>query len=61
MEEKYNDFLEFCSLENAIKFKGKANPKALIGKVLAKYPHKKNDMKSLMKDINNICDKINET
>ena len=60
MEEKYNNFLEFCALENAIKFKGKANPKALIGKILAKYPLKKNDMKSLMGEINTICDKINK-
>ena len=58
--DKYNNFLEFCALENAIKFKGKANSKALIGKVLAKYPDKKNDMKSLMGEINTICDKINK-
>ena len=59
MKDNYNNFLEFCAIENAIKFNGKTNPKALIGKVLGKYPDKKNDMKSLIGDINNICDKIN--
>ncbi len=41
-------------LQNAIKFGGKANPGAVVGKVIAEHPEVKSDMK-------NISSKINET
>ncbi|MGM5480532.1 MAG: glutamate--tRNA ligase [Nanobdellota archaeon] len=47
------------ALENALKFKGKANPKALIGHVIKEHPEVKKDMKSTMQTINKIVDDVN--
>jgi glutamyl-tRNA synthetase len=47
------------ALENALKFKGKANPKALIGHILQRYPDAKKDMKKTMLLINQEIEKIN--
>lgn len=47
------------ALQNAVKYKGKANIGAVIGKVLAENPELKNDMKKLSKEIKKIVDKVN--
>lgn len=47
------------ALENAIKFKGKANPGAIVGKILAENPEVKKDMKNISKKINDIIKEIN--
>jgi len=47
------------ALENAIKFKGKANPGAVVGKILAENPDAKKDMKNISKKINEIIKEVN--
>jgi glutamyl-tRNA synthetase len=47
------------ALENALKFSGKANPGAVVGKILSKYPKLKSDMKSLSSDISKIIKDVN--
>jgi len=48
------------ALENAINYDGKANPKALIGKVMGNFPDRREDMPSTMKLINSIVDDVNK-
>ena len=48
------DKIKFFALENAIKFKGKANTGAIIGKILSLNPEAKKDMKTLSKTINKL-------
>ena len=55
MEQK----ITFFALENAIKFKGKANPGAVIGRILSLHPESKKDMKTLSKQINEIVKEVN--
>lgn len=50
----------FLALQNAIKFKGRANPKALIGAMIAEFPDAKEDMKGLMADIDAAVDAVND-
>ena len=47
------------ALKNAMKYEGKANPKALIGGFLGEYPESRKDMKNVMTQINEIVNKIN--
>jgi len=47
------------ALQNAVKYKGKANIGAVIGKVLAENPKHKKDMKKLSKDIKKIVEEVN--
>lgn len=47
------------ALQNAVKFNGKANAGAVIGKVLAENPELKKDMKNLGKQIHKIVNKVN--
>ncbi len=55
----YEQDLRIWALENAIKYKGKTNPKALVGKVIGAYPDKKSNMKELIQDLNTITNEIN--
>ncbi|MFP4112630.1 MAG: glutamate--tRNA ligase [Candidatus Woesearchaeota archaeon] len=48
------------ALENAVKYKGKANPGAIIGKIIAEDPDAKSQMKELSKDINHIIKEVNK-
>ncbi len=48
------------ALENALKFNGKANPKAVLGKILAEYPDLKNEIEQLMQSINEIVGQVNK-
>ncbi len=47
------------ALDNAVKFEGKANPGAVIGKVLKEDPSLKENMKEVSKEINSIVKEIN--
>lgn len=47
------------ALANAIKFKGEANPGAVLGKVVQEFPEMKKDMKSLKSKVNDIVAKVN--
>ncbi|MFW6450379.1 MAG: glutamate--tRNA ligase [Nanoarchaeota archaeon] len=53
------DRIFVLALENAVKFNGKANPKAIIGKVVAEFPDAKKDMKSTMQAIQEVVDEVN--
>ncbi|MFH0868494.1 MAG: glutamate--tRNA ligase [Candidatus Woesearchaeota archaeon] len=53
------DLIKKYALQNAVKFKGKANIGAVIGKVLAEDPELKKDMKNLSKEIKKIVDEVN--
>ncbi len=48
------------ALQNAIKFEGKANPGAVIGKIMAEFPEAKKDMKSTSAKINAIISEVNK-
>jgi glutamyl-tRNA synthetase len=56
---KIHDDIRKYALQNAVKFNGKANIGAVIGKVIAEHPGLKKDMKKLSKDIKQIVDKVN--
>lgn len=47
------------ALQNAVKYKGKANPRALIGALLAEFPDYKAKMKELMVLINSVVKNVN--
>ncbi|MFH1770070.1 MAG: glutamate--tRNA ligase [archaeon] len=51
--------IEKYALENAVKFKGKANPGAVIGCVFKADPSVKKDMKNLSKKVSEIIKKVN--
>ncbi len=53
------DLIYKYALQNAAKYGGKANPGAVIGKVLADNPDLKSDLKSLGKSVSNIIKKVN--
>ncbi|MCH8328891.1 MAG: hypothetical protein IIB81_00690, partial [Nanoarchaeota archaeon] len=50
------DLILKYALQNAVKYKGKANIGAVIGKVLAENPGLKKDMKKLSKEIKKTVD-----
>jgi len=54
-----NDLITRLALENALKFKGTANPKALIGGVIREFPDAKKDMKTVQQLISEITSEIN--
>ena len=53
------DLIYKYALQNAVKFNGKSNPGALIGKILGEKPELKSDMENLKKKINEIVIKVN--
>ncbi len=56
----FEETIKKLALENAIKFKGKANPKALVGSLIKIHPEAKKEMQTLMKTINEIVEEINQ-
>ncbi|MFT4244411.1 MAG: glutamate--tRNA ligase [Candidatus Woesearchaeota archaeon] len=57
--QKIKDAIYGAALENAVLFKGQANPKALIGKIMPQFPEMKRDMKTLMMLINLGVEEVN--
>ena len=55
------DTIKKYALQNAVKYEGKANIGAVIGKVLAENPGLKKDMKKLSKQIHKIVNEINSS
>ncbi|MBU3904615.1 MAG: glutamate--tRNA ligase [Nanoarchaeota archaeon] len=47
-------------LLNAVEFNGRANPKAILGKVISELPESKKDIKKLMILINKTVDEVNK-
>lgn len=58
--DSFNEKIRILALENATTYKGKANPKALIGKAVATFPEIKTDMKTYMSKIEEIVENINQ-
>ena len=48
------------ALQNAIKYKGKANPGAVIGKVFAENPELKDKAKEIGKEVASVIKEINK-
>lgn len=48
------------SLSNAIKFEGKANARAVIGKILAERPELRNQARDIIEQVNRIVHEINQ-
>jgi len=46
-------------LQNAVQHKGRANPGAIIGKLIAENPDVKKDMKNVSKEVNEIIKEVN--
>jgi glutamyl-tRNA synthetase len=55
-----NKTIKKYALENAIQYKGTANPKALIGKVLGQFPDKRENVKETNELIQSIVDEVNK-
>ncbi len=55
----YEETIRLLALENALKFKGKANPKALIGGVMKNHSDAKSQMQEVVVSINSIVQEIN--
>jgi glutamyl-tRNA synthetase len=60
MEQIILNAIRTACLQNAVKFKGSCNPKAIIGYVIKDFPEVKDDMQELNKNINKIAKEINE-
>ncbi|RME31459.1 glutamate--tRNA ligase [Candidatus Woesearchaeota archaeon] len=54
-----HDFARILALRNAVKFKGRASPGALVGAMIAEFPEQKNDRKGLMSIINAAVEAVN--
>ncbi len=54
------DLILKYALQNAIFYSGKANPRAVLGKVLASEPELRRDIKGLEKEIEEIAGEINK-
>ncbi len=52
--------IEKYALQNAVKFNGKANPAAVIGKILGESPELKRDIKNITKQLNQIVKEVNK-
>ncbi|MBI2647022.1 glutamate--tRNA ligase [Candidatus Woesearchaeota archaeon] len=59
MEGKLKQIILKYALQNAIKYKGKANPGAVIGKVFAENPDLKEKAKEISKEIGKIIKEVN--
>ena len=60
MDENLKTTIRKYALQNAIKYKGKANPGAVIGKVLAENPNLREKAKEIGKEIIKIIKEVNK-
>ena len=58
-KEEVTKIIKALGLKNAIAFKGKVNPKAILGKVLSEKQELRTEINILMPIINSIADEIN--
>lgn len=61
MLKKYHEAIRKWTLHNAWKYNGRANPGAVIGKLLAEFPELKQQMKELAKEVNDVVKDVNST
>lgn len=55
-----NQAVEKFVLENAVKYNGKANPKAVIGSIIKAFPDARKDMKKLVEQVNKKVESVNK-
>ncbi|USN45326.1 MAG: glutamate--tRNA ligase [Candidatus Woesearchaeota archaeon] len=53
------DFIRLLALTNAVRYHGKANPKALVGAVVKEFPSCKEDMKGMQALLSSVVDEVN--
>ncbi|MCX8188858.1 MAG: glutamate--tRNA ligase [Nitrososphaeria archaeon] len=58
-EKEVEELIRKYALENAVKFGGKCNPQAVLGKVLGERPELKSSARELVKLVKEISDQIN--
>ncbi|MDD3263282.1 MAG: glutamate--tRNA ligase [Candidatus Nanoarchaeia archaeon] len=56
--DEYFQFVEYAILDNYLKFDGKINQGAVIGKIISQYPEKKNDVLTLRNDIQKVLEEV---
>ncbi len=54
------DKIYLYALQNAVKYDGKANPKALFGKIMGEFPDARKDMKKTQALIEKVVSKVNK-
>lgn len=59
MDENIQILIKKYALQNALKYKGKANPGAVIGKILAEEPSLREKAQDIGKEINKIVKEVN--
>lgn len=59
MQKEIEDLIWKFALQNAIKYNGKANPGAIVGKLLGDNPDLKKQMKEISKEISRIVKNVN--
>ncbi|MFW5977240.1 MAG: glutamate--tRNA ligase [Candidatus Nanoarchaeia archaeon] len=59
LSQEIKDTIRRLALENALKFNGKANPKALVGHLLKEHSDAKKNMPEVMKSISQITNEVN--
>lgn len=59
MDDTIKESIRKYALENAVKFKGKANPGAVIGKIFGEFPETKKEGKTVAQTVNEIVSEIN--
>ncbi len=59
MQKEIEDLIWKFALQNAVKYNSKANPGAIIGKLLGDHPELKKEMKALSKEISRIVKHVN--
>ena len=60
MDEKIKADIRNWALQNALKYNGKANQGAVIGKLLSQHPELKKELKTLSKEISKIISEANK-
>ena len=59
MTDQYTDTIRKLALQNAVFFKGKANPKAVVGRVLGEIPELRSRHAEVVEAVNSIVDDVN--
>ena len=60
MSEDEKRIIWIAALKNAVEFNGKANPKAIMGKLMGQRPDLRSQSKKYFPLINEICNEVND-
>ena len=59
MEKKLKEAIYKYALQNAIKYEGKANPGALVGRIMGEFPDYRDKTKQVVDTIKGIVNDVN--